>query len=271
MNKVLISIPVRDRAWILPEYLDRISKLDLTDVEVYYYFIVDESVDDSLRVLTEITKDWVNCEVESVENDDTPPDDPSRMRSYRLKNGIYSHLKALREKIMKKGLELGVDYLFSADSDVMVEPDCLQRLLSHKLDFVYLAGVNNVEDVNSYVIAFTLKGNPNNIFSKLRIQNIRLSGSGGLVPVLCAGTGFLVSKKVLENCSLYFEPESNAMKLLLEYNGEDVWLGVSAALVDIPRFLDEGCICKHIYSKSKYQSEVIPVKKRKAKDVEVQS
>lgn len=262
MKRVLIAAPVRDRAWILYDYLDRIKKLDLSGVEAYYYFIVDYSLDDSVDIVKESTKGWDNCEVEVIPEHQIPVDEDSRVN--RLQNGIYPHLKELRQQILDKAKELDVDYLFSVDSDVLIEPNTLQRLLSHEKDFVYLSTTGF--DKSQFRAAWTLKGIPNNRFSKPSLRLWKSTNSGGLVPVYYAGMGFLVSKEVINKCSYYFEPNQLETNLLLRNYGEDCWFGCSADHVGIPRYLDEGCLALHAYPRSGYTAPARIPEKKKSKE-----
>jgi len=251
MKKVLIGIPVRDRAWILPEYLDKIRSLDLTDVEVYYVFIVDHSTDNTLTILESKTKNWENCSIIVWAGDEIPADSPKHDHKHRQECGIYSRLKELREIIRLKAVELGVDYLFSVDSDVLVEPDCLQRLLAHELDFVYPTSVDSQSE--GVVTAWRLKGDPNNPWSKVGLRWVRIKDAVGVIPVFYCGCAFLVSSKVLLECTYLFEPNNFERALDMPVNGEDLWFACSAERKSIPRFLDTDCRVRHVKSELLYQ------------------
>jgi len=262
MDKVLITGLIRDSAWIVPEYLEVIHKLDTAGLDVGYYFIVDHSTDGSEKLVydTIIGKDaenplWPNSTVAFIEEPECEPDPVPKTHRKRLDKGIYEHIKSLRERLRKMFLELDYDYMLCIDHDVLVNPDTLKRLLEHREDFVCATVPCSPKKevvVGDAIISVDIIGKPNGMYSRPpRIVGHKYTGSDGLVKVFLAEACFLASRNILEKCSYYFEPTKSELRFLIN-NGEGLWLACSAARIGMPMYLDEGCIVFHCNGKDSY-------------------
>lgn len=138
---VAIGCPVRNRAWILPEYLAALDAIDHNPKR--FLFVPNDCTDDTERVLW----DWANGGDRSftwrfveyggamathneiyIANHDTPGAPGHRRNEYNSDG--YTHLAAVRNHFIEMFLsETDATYLLSVDSDVIVPPDVLQRLL----------------------------------------------------------------------------------------------------------------------------------------------
>lgn len=130
---VTIAAPIRNRAWILNQYLDYILKLDYPKSKINIHFVLNDSHDESRRILLNFKKnnksEYNNINIDTL-NRHVPED--ARV-SFVRNQYIYQHLSILRNHILSK---VSTDYLFSVDSDILVSPDILKKLLSHKKDIV---------------------------------------------------------------------------------------------------------------------------------------
>jgi len=130
-----MGVPVRDRAAVMPEFLKSVRELDYPKENMGLHFIVNDSTDDTERILEEFKRDHGDdyrfCEVE-IENLGAPKD---RRTTVRLKH-IYRNLAYFRTKILRLVGRYQADYLFTIDSDIYVRPPCLRRLLSFGVDVI---------------------------------------------------------------------------------------------------------------------------------------
>jgi len=135
-KKVLISCPISNRDYILPYYLRHIYNLDYNKKNINIYWIINNSKpnDKSYDLLNEFKNKYNNkynsIIIEIFNSKENFYDTNERSNSNRVKY-IYSWLAILRNKILKKCVDLNCDYLFSNDSDILIRPDTLNRLLGH--------------------------------------------------------------------------------------------------------------------------------------------
>lgn len=133
---VLIAAPVRDREFVLPHYLDHIDRLEYPKERISLLWVVNQSADRSEDRLREFQhrrrQHYRSIEImRYFGHRRVPPD--RRVTATRIRH-TYSHLADVRNQIVDR---LGDhDYLFSVDSDILVQPDSLSRLMEHRKDVV---------------------------------------------------------------------------------------------------------------------------------------
>jgi hypothetical protein len=131
--RVLIGCPVKDRAWILPTYLQSVLDLIYPKDKISLYWIVNNSSDASFLMLSSFKEQFDHVyEKITIEvcNDPNVPKD-IRRRDIR-RDHTYNWLPKLRNKLLDKCIELDCDYLLSCDCDILMKDETLQRLLDHK-------------------------------------------------------------------------------------------------------------------------------------------
>ena len=52
MSRVMIGCPVRNRAWILPDYLQHLRALKYPQEQIEYCFVINDSFDETRAILT---------------------------------------------------------------------------------------------------------------------------------------------------------------------------------------------------------------------------
>lgn len=128
---VLIAAPVRNRAKHLPHYLKALQALDYPPDLLSYYFLVNDSTDESESLVRSFSALRMTIEVKNL---GTKPD--ARTGSARVTGGVYQSLAILRNKVLDQFEASGAEYLLSVDTDIYVRPSLLKRLLSHQKDMV---------------------------------------------------------------------------------------------------------------------------------------
>ena len=119
--QVIIGAPIKNRAWILPEYLKAINKIKYHNKQ--YLFYENHSLDNSLKILQEYNFS-AKCNLYTAEAAENVGSE-----RYEYGKNNYAHLANIRNKFLKLFLETEGDYLFSVDSDVIVKPNVLDQLL----------------------------------------------------------------------------------------------------------------------------------------------
>jgi len=117
---IVIGGPVRNRAWN-PEYLKALRDLDYPDKA--FLFLENDSTDATLSILRQFASEWGA----RVVSESFPG--PGHHRG-EYNTDSYARLAAVRNRFVELFLESDAEYLFSVDSDVIVPPDILTRLLA---------------------------------------------------------------------------------------------------------------------------------------------
>lgn len=147
---VLIAAPVRNRAWILPRYLDAIAALDYPQDRLRFAWFLNDCQDNSAAILSRWMDDDRRGTLETFNTGRTESEYRGATRVAGPRCRAYPVLATLRNRILDEAAWLGADYLLSLDTDVIVRPDTLRRLLDHKKDVV-AALVRNGERAWNYL------------------------------------------------------------------------------------------------------------------------
>lgn len=185
MIKVMIGCPVRNRAWILPSYLDCLQKLDKRLFEVRYCFIINDCSDASPRILTEFARQKPQCVTLIRKNHHSPGG--FRRGEYNL-----SHLAQLRNLLLQAFLESDCDYLFSLDSDILVPENTLNQLLQDQCDIISALVCNGHEIGDPGIYNILQRGREGNYL------HIRDFPRDKVFPVDCTGAACLIRRAVIE-------------------------------------------------------------------------
>lgn len=185
MKKVLIGCPVRNRAWILPRYLQSLRNLDYDSRDIEYCFIVNDSTDNTLEILKAFRDDVsnqvriINCNLQG---------------SNGHQRGQYSffHLAILRNILLDEFLRSDCEYLLSVDSDILLPPNTIKALQEPQCDIIS-ALVCNGHEIGDEGIYNILNRNPYG-----RYEHIRNFPSDQIFEVDCTGAAYLIKRKVIE-------------------------------------------------------------------------
>jgi hypothetical protein len=218
MNKrILIGCPVRDRELYLPYYLEHIYNIKYDKKLIDIYWIINNSTDKSYDLLKEFKdkyKDEYNSITIEVYNNRKYPKDE---RTVQVREKIYYWLSELRNKLLKKCIDLNCDYLFSCDSDILIPNDILTRLLCHEKDLIssliyngYLYKPSNENSdynpiLNAYKFPNILKLE-NNTYKHIvnyKTKNPNLNPINTLTEVDFTGAVFLATQNICKDS--YYE------------------------------------------------------------------
>lgn len=123
--RIAMGCIVRNREWALPSYLSALQELDWPAQLKHYLFLENDSDDGTGAILDDFTPD--PGAVKTVEHIVTGV---KHWRRGEYATGQYAHLARIRNAFLEMFLATDADYLFSVDSDVIVAPGVLGRLLS---------------------------------------------------------------------------------------------------------------------------------------------
>ncbi len=130
---VAIGCPVRNRGWILPQYLKAMEKVIYPKEKIGFCFVVNDSTDDTMEILQEWKRkrDQDYAFIDIVERNFGAIEDK---RVAPVRREIYRHLAKVRNILLDTVAKHDVDYFFSVDSDILVVHDTLQKLIYLKED-----------------------------------------------------------------------------------------------------------------------------------------
>jgi len=180
--KVLIAAPVRDRAWILPEYLKAIENVSFTE-SIQYYFIINDCADNSRQILDEFKTKHNNCVIDEI-NFNAPKDERNSVRI----SHTFNALSFFRNKIVEYFLSTDCDILFSIDTDIIIKPECLNRLLEVDADIVSAFIYND----------YNQKKLGNALIGRDKIVHIDISTREEIFSCSITGACYIIKRSVLE-------------------------------------------------------------------------
>lgn len=226
----MIGCPVRNRAWILPRYLQALVHLDHPVHAREYCFIVNDCGDETEQVLSNFASSQITPVAIVVDNQ---PQSVDHHRGYYN----FKRLAYLRNLLLKAFLASACDYLFSVDSDILVPPHALAVLLKDDVDIVS-ALVENGGAIGRDHIYNVLQRNRSG-----QLVHMQEIPHQTLFQVACTGAAYLIKRHVIENFSIRYASH---------YGAEDIGFCDAAQSKGIGMFCDSRIQCRHIMQESGY-------------------
>ncbi len=122
---IAVGCPVRNRAWVLPEYLQALN--DIKHDALQFLFLVNNSTDATEMVLHKWMSERSDGRYANIyRHDEMNPVGHARGEYGRDR---YANLASVRNRFVDLFLTTEAQYLLSVDSDVIVPPDIITHLL----------------------------------------------------------------------------------------------------------------------------------------------
>lgn len=122
---LIIGAPVHQRAWVLPDWFQRIAKQDLPmgweDVEIVFNY--GHSSDSTLEVIEE-ARGWLPWAITVLPDDQ---DDHSPDRNWSMER--YETMARLRNRLLEHVRDRAPSYYFSLDTDILLPDGAIQGLI----------------------------------------------------------------------------------------------------------------------------------------------
>lgn len=219
----MIGCPIRNRAWILPRYLESLQRLEYPGQGVEYCFIINDCCDETPQILEQFAQRETGRVKLIYQNYGTTH---GHLRgSYNL-----THLAALRNRLIQAFLNSECAFLFSVDSDILVPPETLRRLIDDNCDIVSTL-VCNGHELGDESIYNVLVRSQNGYYVHLRdFPRDRV------FRVDCTGAAYLISRRVLENFAIRYSSKRGA---------EDIGFCHAAAEKGLKIYCDGRLECTH--------------------------
>lgn len=198
-KNIMVGCPIRNRAWILPQYLESLTNLEYPSENLYYCFVVNDSTDSTLSKLQTFAEEHPN-QVNILVHDYAKLRSKSHLRGYYN----FTHLAQLRNRLLMAFLESDCDFLFSVDSDIIMPPLSLKQLLADDCQIVSALVCNGHEVGNS------------DIYNILRCTKngkwvyIQEFPRDRVFEVDCTGAAYLLKREVIEKYGIRYSSVDGA-------------------------------------------------------------
>jgi hypothetical protein len=220
MPKVVVGCPVKERAWCLPEWF---TAVESQGVDIEYLFVYSDGDDETPALLKEHT-DNVFLDVS-----------PSRSNRDIMGHvwgamDKYQYMAHLRNGLLNRAFDMGADYFFSLDSDIILPPNAIKRLLiySDKHPGVIAPAVNMTWGTTAWnVMHWVDADNPN-----MAERRIAPPTTGQHHVVMAA---MLLDRNAIDKC--IWVPHQQ---------GEDVGFAIHAWKSRVPLWWVEEIRCQHL-------------------------
>lgn len=234
--KILIAAPVSSRGWILPYYLKCLTDIDYPKELISFYFIINNSNDDSEKILSSFKENYSQMystiTIERYKSSHKAKD--KRIKNVRAEY-TYNHLSILRNKILDFASIQNFDYCLSVDTDILVSKDILRKLLSHHKDVVSGVIYNGflVNPLKPWKYPNIMRLAPNGCFEHIAnsyVKNSATLSESKLVQVDGTGALVLISKEVCQNTRYGFHEQGEDLYWSLDcrQKGYDLYSDYSA-------------------------------------------
>ncbi|MDV4151961.1 glycosyltransferase [Clostridium sp. AL.422] len=134
MMKVLIASPINQRPEILVEFLKSLKELNKDNIEYNYFFIDDNKIKESTKILNEFNNYESNVSIlrNELKSDQYICDDIT----HRWTNDLVKKVAEFKNFMLTKAINEDFDYLFLVDSDLVLHENTLKRLISLNKEIV---------------------------------------------------------------------------------------------------------------------------------------
>lgn len=129
-KRILIASPVRQKKKILKEFLESLTLLDTTELELDFAFIDDNN---EHNLLTDFARDKDNVRVFPGKSRDSYL---CNEETHYWQEDLIWKVAAFKNRFLSMALEEGYDYLFLVDSDLYLHPQTISHLASLDKDII---------------------------------------------------------------------------------------------------------------------------------------
>lgn len=213
LPRVRIAAPIRNRGWILGRYLEALGAIDYPSDLLSFHFLLNDCTDNTEDLIIRWAGSCPSPVIVTV-RDFSRTEEDSRVYSVRQKT--YEILAALREDIFESARRDAVPCLFCVDSDIIIPPETLKKLLSANRD----------------VVAAVIKNGPGNIYNFLHRDQIGYARKDEYPKP------YVFEVDVTGACCLYSKSAIDSGKWSFHPSGEDIAFCESLDANKIRRFVD---------------------------------
>ena len=235
MTKVLHFSPVRKDPKTLNLHLKSLECLNDDEIEIHYSFFDDNVNRESSDLLQEFIRERENAYLLDFNLDHLE----NYLGKERWTPNLYHRITFIKNRAISFFLKNDYDYLFLTDSDLILNPETLQHLVSEGKDFCSSIFWTNFKSSITYT--------PNAWYAKAKgfvVEDLYQLREKGVYPVDFTGACTLLSRKILSD-GVSFEKISN-----IGFLGEDKHFCIRAAVMGYQAYVSTLFPAFHIYDES---------------------
>lgn len=137
-TRVLAGSPIRQQPPVLEAFLTSLERLDLSGIELCYYFIDDNESPESSSLLVQFASRHASARIIRG----LAAEDGNRSESYRneythlWKESLIWRVADYKNSILSAAKDEGFDGVFLIDSDLVLHPQTLQKLVRSERDII---------------------------------------------------------------------------------------------------------------------------------------
>ncbi len=132
--KVLVGSPIHQKPEILKEFLISLRELNKDEIDIHYFFIEDNVIEESSLLLANFKEEEENVTI--LRNDHVSSLYICDDYTHRWTNDLIRKVAKFKNAMIQRAIEEDFDYLFLIDSDLILHPNTLKRLVSLKKELV---------------------------------------------------------------------------------------------------------------------------------------
>lgn len=253
---ILVGTPIRQKPAILREFLDSLERLDQTAYELSYFFVDDNEIEESKKILQQFAEKHGNrCQIYQS-NESADGGYFCDENTHIWKESIIWKVARFKDRMIEHARTQKYDYLFLIDSDIVLHPKTIDQLISTNKEIIsnifwtswrpdspLLPQVWMSDEYTQYTISKEEKLSDEESLKRLVdfLMKMRTPGTyqvGGL------GACTLINKEALSK-DISFRKIEN-----LSFRGEDRHFCVRAVALGLDLFVDTHYPAFHIYRES---------------------
>lgn len=242
--KILVGSPVRQKPQILKEFLESLQRLKQEHYQLDFYFVDDNNLEESRELL----KSFAKRERCRIDRGAPAASYVCNEKTHHWKDEQIWKVASYKNRMIDRARDLGYDYLFLIDSDIVLHPKTIDQLILDDKEIVsnifwtkWNPDTPPLPQVWLYDTYSPFDGKP---AKEETVQFIQQLEKPGLYEVGGLGACTLINKTAL-NKPISFNQIKN-----VSFWGEDRHFCIRAASLGIPLFVDTHHPAFHIYRES---------------------
>lgn len=251
MLKILIGSPIRRDPEILKEFITSIKEIKKEGIEYHYLFVDDNINEESSNLIKNFKKEEENAII--LKSNEIELSYVCDDLTHRWSNKLIKKVTNFKNTIIEHAINENFDYLFLIDSDLIIHPNTINRLVSLKKDIVstifwtsWYPGLEEEPQVwlkDNYTLYDKVNGEvlSNEEIIKRKNEFLSKLRKPGTYKVGGLGACTLISKKALL-AGVNFNEIYN-----ISYDGEDRHFCIRAVVLGLELYVDTYYPAYHIY------------------------
>lgn len=216
-----MGAPIHNRDYIVAHYLESLNKLDYPREKLLFMFLANNCDDPTMGLLSSF-KNRRNTTIATFDDVKSSP---------KRDGARYNNLVVLRNKLLEAVLSTPADLFLSVDSDLIIPPDSINRMVAHSKHVVsglvyndlHIGGKRNVPQ--KHICNILAWAGRKDRLGYPAAGHIRNYPENELIKVDITGAFVMMSRKVVEQVrySYHTQGEDLGWAANLQSNGFQAW------------------------------------------------